>query len=98
MEIKLHEEFLQIRKDEKGVKNWINSKAKQLMQKLYQHDTEYHGSDGWFNQFCRRKNISLRRKGRFYRLLDLANMEQTPLPFVLENTKIYNTEDANEIW
>ena len=52
-----------MRKEGKSVKRWwFNSRAKQLVQELYPVDEYFKFSDGWFNRFCKRKAISLRRK------------------------------------
>ena len=63
MEGKLHAEFLELRKDAKSVKRWwFNIRAKQLMTEHHPDITTFNASDGWFNRFCSRKNVSFRRK------------------------------------
>ena len=43
------------------------------------------------------KALRERRRGS-YNLCDLANMDQTPLPFVLEDNKTYDTKGVDEVW
>ena len=37
------------------------------------------------------------RRGTFS-LVDIANMDQTPLPFVMDDGKTYNQTESKEIW
>ena len=39
----------------------------------------------------------VRRRGKF-ELSDIANMDQTPLPFVLDEGNTYNNKGEKEIW
>ena len=116
MEGKLHGEFLELRKGGQSVKRWwFNTRAKQLITEHHPDITTFNASDGWFNRFCYRKNVSFWRKTHkskttrwysclywklprqsikkirrgSYNLCDLANIAQTPLPFVLEDNKNY---------
>ena len=127
MESKLHQEFLQLRKEGKSAKHWwFTSRARQFMQELHPDKADdFKYSDRWFQRFCKRYGISLRRKTHTsqkapsdlrkpienfhakllrerkrgtYKLADLANMDQTPLPFVLEDNKTYATKGSDEIW
>ena len=41
--------------------------------------------------------LRLRNTGNF-KAYDLANMDQTPLPFVLDNGKTYDKKGVKEIW
>ena len=43
------------------------------------------------------KLFRVRRRGKF-ELSDIANMDQTPLPFVLDDGKTYNDKGEKEIW
>ena len=43
------------------------------------------------------KLFCVRRRGKF-ELSDIANMDQTPLPFVLDDGKTYNDKGEKEIW
>lgn len=43
------------------------------------------------------KLLRVRRRGKF-ELSDIANMDQTPLPFVLDDGKTYNDKGEKEIW
>ena len=38
------------------------------------------------------------RKRGTYQLRDLANMNQTPLPFVLDDNKTYEKQGAEDVW
>ena len=38
------------------------------------------------------------RRHRKFELSDIANMDQTPLPFVLDDGKTYNDKGEKEIW
>ena len=40
---------------------------------------------------------AIRRRG-VYQLKDLANMDQTPLPFVLDDGKTYDKTGVDEVW
>ena len=43
------------------------------------------------------KLLRVRRPG-VYQTKDIANMDQTPLPFVLENGKTYADKGISEVW
>ena len=63
MEGKLHAGFLELRKGGKSVKRWwFNTRARKLMTEHHPDITTFNASDGWFNRFCSRKNVSFRRK------------------------------------
>ena len=119
-EKQLHGEFLKMRSEGKAVKRWwFSAQARQLIAE------EFKFSDRWFNGFCRRYRISLRREtlttqkspaelkksiemfhGKLPRerrrgtfsLANIANMDQTPLPFVMDDDKTYNKTGSKEIW
>ena len=41
----------------------------------------------------------LRVRGRgVYQTKDIANMDQTPLPFVLDDGKTYASKESSEVW
>ena len=48
-------------------------------------------------EMFRRKLLRERRRGTFS-LADIANMDQTPLPFVMDDGKTYNQTGSKEIW
>ena len=127
LEKELYKQFLEMRTIGKRVKRWwFNSKAKHIMQEIYPDSVdEFKMSNRWFTGFCRRNNISLRRKTHAaqktpeelrqsikdfhssiirerkrgtYKLKDLANMDQTPLPFVLDDNKTYEKKGSKEVW
>ena len=118
LEKELYTKFMEVRTIGERVKRWwFNSKAKLIMQELYPDNVdEFNMSNKWLTGFCRRHDISLRRKThaaqktpgelrqsieefhtslirerkrRTYALKDLANMDQTPLPFVLDDNQTY---------
>ena len=122
----LYDEFLSLRKEGKAVKRWwFNNKMKLLVAEKYPRpQQEFKHPDQWFQRFCKRFKISLRRKThraqvepdqleeeitRFHKSLlrvresgvyqdaDIANMDQTPLPFVLDDGKTYNTTGAKDV-
>ena len=43
------------------------------------------------------KLLRVRRRG-VYQLKDIANMDQTPLPFVLDDGKTYADKGSSEVW
>ena len=48
-------------------------------------------------EMCHGKLLHERRRGTFS-LADIANMDQTPLPFVMDDGKTYNQTGLKEIW
>ena len=48
-------------------------------------------------EMCHGKLLHERRRGTFS-LADIANMDQTPLPFVMDDGKTYNQTGSKEIW
>ena len=64
MENQLKEEFLGMRREGKSVKRWwFTAKAKQILKQLHPNeDDTFRFSNRWFEGFCRRNKISLRRK------------------------------------
>ena len=127
MENELFTLFTDMRKEGRRIKRWwFNAKAKELTRQMYPDEVDsFKLSHRWFEGFCRRKNISLRRKTHAsqkapeqlrnsienfhakllrerrkgnYTLRDLANMDQTPLPFVLDDNKTYDKKGADEVW
>ena len=123
MEEKLVQRFKEQRKKGKTVKKWwFLSIARKIMNEEYPKSIVFKYSNKWFNGFCRRNRISLRRKmhtaqkspatlkdaiqkfhakllirGTF-QLGDIANMDQTPWPFVLDDGRAYDTIGAEEVW
>ena len=102
MEQALYDDYKKARDEGKTIKRWwFNCRAKQLVKELYQ-DENFKASDQWFSRFTNRFEISLRRKtqslsysfAKFhsnvlgkYQTKDIANMDQTPLPFVTDDGK-----------
>ena len=126
MEEKLVQQFKKQRKKGKTVKKWwFLSIARKIMNEEYPKNIVFKYSNRWFNGFCRRNRISLRRKTHTaqkslatlkdaiqkfhakllrerirgtFQLGDIANTDQTPLPFVLDDGRTYNTTGAEEVW
>ena len=126
MEEKLVQQFKEQRKKGKTVKKWwFLSIARKIMNEEYPKNIIFKYSNRWFNGFCRRNRISLRRKTHTaqkssgtlkdaiqkfhakllrerirgtFQLGDIANMDQTPLPFVLDDGRTYDTTGAEEVW
>ena len=126
MEEKLVQQFKEQRKKGKTVKKWwFLSIARKIMNEEYSKNIVFKYSNRWFNGFCRRNRISLRRKTHTaqkspatlkeaiqkfhakllrerirgtFQLGDIANMDQTPLPFVLNDGRTYDTTGAEEVW
>ena len=98
---------------------------KSYMKKYYPTEVEsFKFSDGWFNAFCPRFKISLRKKTHIsqkrpedalplstnfhtylfhirkrgqYSLADIANMDQTGLPFIMDDGKTYANKGSDDV-
>ena len=95
------------------------------MNEEYPEVTGFKFSNRWFNGFCRRNRIAIRRnthvaqkspsmlkasiekfhskllrerKRGTYQLRDIASMDQTLLPFVLDDEKTYDAKGSEEVW
>ena len=123
-ETELHEEFLKIRQEGKAVKHWwFDLRMKTLVAQHYPGAIFKH-SDRWFEGFCQRFKISLRKKPHVsqkapdaiesslktfhrylsylrrsgtYQLADIANMDQTPLPFILDDKITHETTGSKDV-
>ena len=126
MEGRLHQIFLEVRKDGKICKRWLFiAKAKQLMAELYPTVATFRYSEKWFRSFRQRYGISWRKKTHTaqkspaeasleikqfhqqllrlrlsgtYQTKDIANMDQTPLPFILDDGLTYDELGAKSVW
>ena len=99
-----------MRKSGNAVKAWwMKACAKQLVKSEYLL-AEFKCSNHWVRRFLKRIRLALRRKTHkaqrvikvcrrgVYLLSEIANMDQTPLPFILDDDKTYNeTNEKNVI-
>ena len=134
MEAAILEEFKEMRRKGLKVKRyWFKFRARQLLAEL-EPDNNFKFSNGWFDRFKARNNISLRRAtntaqkpatdklslirnfhstirreakpsngenvfnvGRF-KLHQVANKDQTPLPFTFASGETYNETGERTVW
>ena len=90
---------------------WFVKRGKQILVEL-EPDNNFLFSNHWFERFQVRYNISLKRKThcfpqpptaldpgiRNFKVSDLIYMDQTPLPFVLDDGKTYDKKVVKEVW
>ena len=102
MEDQLNEEFLAMRRDGKRVKRWwFTTKAKQIfVGEKFALRRKTHAAQKSPAQLRTpvegfHSKVPRQRKRGTYQLRDLGNMDQTPLPFVVDDNKTYEKQGAD---